>query len=84
MDVKYYLVTLCDSRDSLQRTPEFTNHLVVGLDPVEWFLVTKKHALYALVNFWEITETTFEGFSHEDQNAAWDTFHEFGPDDVED
>ena len=78
MDVKYYLLTLCDSRYSCQRTPEFTNHLVVGLDPVEWLLVTKKHTLYTLVNFLEITEATFEWFSPEDQNGAWDEFYEHG------
>jgi len=37
-----------------------------------------------LINFWEITEATFEEFTADEQNAAWDLFHEFGPNAVED
>ena len=72
MVIKYYLVTLCDK--DLQRMPAFTNHLVVGFDPVEWFTLTDRDSGYTLLNFWEISETAFECFSHDEQNAAWDTY----------
>lgn len=73
MDIKYYLVTLCDK--DLQRMPAFTNHLVIGLDPVEWFTLTNNNVDHTLLNFWEISATAFECFSHADQNAAWDMYH---------
>ena len=74
MNVKYYLVTLCDQTILEDRPPRFSNKLVVGLDPVEWFVLTGNQKYSVLVGFWEISESAFESFSHDEQNSAWDFY----------
>ena len=74
MNVKYYLVTLCESADAAQRHPEFSNHLVVGMDPATWFVVTDRHKYQVLISSWEVDEGTFQSFDHDLQNAAWETY----------
>ena len=71
MNVKYYLVTMC----TRQGMPEFQNKLVVDLDPVEWFTLTGNSKYSVLTGFWEISESAFESFPHDEQNSAWD-FHQ--------
>jgi hypothetical protein len=58
----------------------YDNFLVVGIHPTEWISVTQRR-FGPLVNFWEITEAAFGGFSHEEQTAAWDEFHKLCPED---
>ena len=80
IDVKYYMVTLVDNEEAFQRSPGHTTQLVVGMGPTEWFVVTERYKLQAMVNFWEIKESTFGEFPHDLQNAAWDDYHQYSDD----
>jgi hypothetical protein len=76
MSYTYYLVTLCSDGHSRS-----WNTLVVGLHPTEWFVLDEgPQAGHVLLNFWEITEAVFGSFPHEMQNAAWDDYHAYSPD----
>ena len=77
----YYLVTLGDK--GIQRNPEFTNRLVVGMTPPEWFAASGWHTDHVLVNFWEITEGTFGEFDHALQNLAWDELYQITGEEIE-
>lgn len=73
-DRSYYLVSLADK--GITRNLEFSNKLVVGIHPPEWFAASGWYKDYVLVNFWEISEGTFNEFPHDMQNTAWDELHQ--------
>jgi len=76
---KFYLVVTAHSYCTGMT---YDNQLVVGIHPTEWINCTKRR-FGPLVNFWEITEAAFGGFSHEEQEAAWDEYNELCPEDDE-
>lgn len=78
-DRTYYLVTLRDKE--LQRTPDAYNKLVVDLHPTEWFAAGGWYNGLVLINFWQISEGTFNEFPHDMQNAAWDELRQINGDD---
>jgi len=73
-DHTYYLVTLFDKE--LQRQPQAYNKLVVDLHPTDWFGACEWYTEHVLLNFWEITEGTFNTFPHDMQNLAWDELYQ--------